>query len=579
MEEFVNALPSGTRLRGSNFTYVVRKVLGQGTFGITYLAEVEMPGAMNARVMVAGKEFFMHEVNGRTGSTVTNSAGNGMYERYKKKFVGEARNLAKLNNEHIVKVVECFEANDTVYYAMELIDGGSLDKLITEEGSLPERKVLQYTRQIGEALEVMHAARMLHLDLKPGNVMVRDADNVVLIDFGLSKQYTDDGNPESSTSIGGGTPGYAPIEQTNYNDKEDIRHHPVTMDVYALGATMFKMITGERPPRAHDILNDGFPESTLSRHHVSPAISAVIRKAMSPMRRERYQTVADMLAALPAPQEVIPPLPKKPSSRKLNSPIFNLALTAIVFFVLSLLSLYAFSDMFSSKEKIIEELEANMVYVKGGAFVMGEEDTYTGWNGPKHRVEVSDFYISKYEITQEQFEAVMGFNPSKYEGKKKPVETITFEQITDFLNKLNKLTGKNYQLPSEAQWEYAARGGAKMTDTKYSGSDNETEVGWTNQNYDYSGTHIVGMKEPNELGLYDMTGNVDEYCLDFVEKYDSIPQEIQVNPIQRNINPQRPYHIKRGGNFNYYGGEVYERDWTYDDEPSEIVGFRITLIE
>ena len=308
MEKTVNALAAGTVLRGGVYSYRLLRVLGQGGFGITYLAEVVMQGPLDAKVRVAVKEFFMREVNGREGSTVTSGANNGVADKYKKKFEGEAEKLAKLSNEHIVKVVERFEANGTVYYAMEYIDGGSLDQLIATRGALPEVQVLRYTRQIGEALQTMHAAHMLHLDLKPGNVMVRDDSSVVLIDFGLSKQYDDAGNPESSTTIGGGTPGYAPLEQTNYNDREDIHHHPVTMDVYALGATMLKMLTGERPPRAHDILNDGFPDEWLSRHHVSAATAAAVRRAMSPTRKQRYQSVGEMLAALPQPN----PKPVKP---------------------------------------------------------------------------------------------------------------------------------------------------------------------------------------------------------------------------------------------------------------------------
>lgn len=138
----------------------------------------------------------------------------------------------------------------------------------------------------------MHEHKMLHLDLKPGNVVLDDKGNAVLIDFGLSKQYDENGQPESSTTVGGGTPGYAPLEQANYRDGKDF---PVTMDIYALGATMFKMLTGTRAPEASAILNDGFPTYMLSSVCDSKGMVACIERAMSPKKKDRYQTVKELL--------------------------------------------------------------------------------------------------------------------------------------------------------------------------------------------------------------------------------------------------------------------------------------------
>lgn len=287
--------------------YHIEKVLGQGTFGITYLASikttVEGPlGRITSKSYVAIKEFFMRDINDRDGSSVSGGSRDGLFEKYRRKFMSEAINLSKLRHQGIVRVVEAFEANNTYYYAMEYCEGGSLDTLIEKHSGLGLSQALGYFRQIASALEYMHNNRMLHLDLKPSNVMLRTPDEVVLIDFGLSKIYDQDGNPESSTTVGGGTPGYAPIEQANYRNSSDF---PVTMDIYALGATLYKMLTGKRMPDASQILNDGFPAQELLSKGVSRDLVNIIDTAVSPARRLRYQRVADFVKAV---NEVCAPL-------------------------------------------------------------------------------------------------------------------------------------------------------------------------------------------------------------------------------------------------------------------------------
>ena len=289
------ALPKGTILHGKSFVYQIDKVLGQGSFGITYLASIKINGALgsiDANVKVTVKEFFMANFNGRQGCTVTSGSQDGMYGYYKHKFTQEAINLSKLHHPNIVNVLEAFEENNTVYYAMEYIDGGSLDKKIEQNQRLSEKQCMELTKQIGSAVSFMHDNMMLHLDLKPSNIMLKQNGDAVLIDFGLSKQYTENGEPETLTKVGGGTPGYAPLEQISYRDGKGF---PVTMDVYALGGTMYKMLTGVRPPEASDILEDGFPLHELTNRNVSEHTAVVIAKAMMPKRSERYQSVMDMI--------------------------------------------------------------------------------------------------------------------------------------------------------------------------------------------------------------------------------------------------------------------------------------------
>ena len=211
--------------------------------------------------------------------------------------VREAENLAKLHHKNIVQVVDVFDENNTTYYVMKHIDGNTLDQYILSKGRLKEHEALTSISTVGEALAYMHSHNIIHLDLKPKNIMRDKAGNLLLIDFGLSKQYDEKGEPESSTSIGLGTPGYAPIEQANFKQDGTI---PVTLDIYALGATLFKMLTGQTPPEASTILNDGFPTLLLQQAGVSAATIAVVEKAMSPMRKQRFQSMNEMLQAIAA---------------------------------------------------------------------------------------------------------------------------------------------------------------------------------------------------------------------------------------------------------------------------------------
>lgn len=299
-KEFINALPIGTIVTGLAYSYAIRRVLGQGSFGITYLASVKMSGALGSldtEVYVAIKEFFMKELNGREESTVTSSSNGGAFDYYKSKFIHEAENLSKLKHPYIIKVIECFEENNTAYYAMEYVDGGSLDDKISKYSGLSELECMNYACQIGRALEYMHSQQMLHLDLKPNNIMLHKNGQIVLIDFGLAKQFSEDGKPETSTTVGHGTPGYAPIEQANYREDKS-ENFPATMDIYAFGATMFKMLSGQRPPEASIIFNDGFPREELQERSKSKDIIDLIQKCMEPMRKNRYQSIKDVLAVL-----------------------------------------------------------------------------------------------------------------------------------------------------------------------------------------------------------------------------------------------------------------------------------------
>ena len=297
-KQYTLALPPGALLNGRYYRYRIERVLGQGAFGITYMASVQMTGSLGAldtNVIVAIKEFFMG-INEREGLIVSGGRSE-MLSRYRHKFIEEAAKLGQLNHPNIVKVLESFEANNTAYYVMDFIDGGSLNEYIARRGRLSDGETVRLTRQIGEAVQFMHDHRMLHLDLKPSNIMLRRSGEVVLIDFGLAKQFSQNGLPETSTSIGLGTVGYAPSEQACYKP-DSSKGLPVTMDIYALGATMFKMLTGTTPPDASSILNYGFPHDEMTALGVDANLVQCVEKAMAPQIKDRYQSIRLFLSSL-----------------------------------------------------------------------------------------------------------------------------------------------------------------------------------------------------------------------------------------------------------------------------------------
>ena len=194
--------------------------------------------------------------------------------------------------------------------------------------------------------------------------------------------------------------------------------------------------------------------------------------------------------------------------------------------------------------------EIEMVYVEGGTFTMGatlEQDRDAYYRElPTHIVALDSYYIGKYEVTQRLWKAVMGNNPSAFVGDDLPVECVSWNDVQEFLSKLNRMTGKKYRLPTEAEWEFAARGGNRSCGYNYSGGNSIGDVAWCAWNSD-SKTHAVGTKSPNELGIYDMSGNVLEWCQDWYGSYSSSSQR----------NPKGPnsgsYRVYRGGSWCDYG--------------------------
>ena len=196
---------------------------------------------------------------------------------------------------------------------------------------------------------------------------------------------------------------------------------------------------------------------------------------------------------------------------------------------------------YKNKTFTVNGVSFNMVYVAGGTFQMGSNDGDDD-EKPVHSVTLSDYYIGQTEVTQELWQAVMGSNPSDFKGAKNPVNNVSWNDCQEFIIKLNRLTGGRFRLPTEAEWEYAARGGNKSRGYKYSGSDYLGSVAWYKDNSGRE-VHPVGSKSANELGLYDMSGNVFEWCSDRFGDYPSSPQ---TNPTGASSGSER---VARGGSY------------------------------
>ena len=704
--------------------YKIISFLGQGGFGITYLA---MQSGLERKVAI--KEFFMKDLCNRDESTSHVSVGSTgsveLVERFKAKFLKEARNIARLNHPNIVRIIDVFEENGTAYYVMEYADGGSLADLVKKSGSLSETVARRYILQVADALGYIHQQKMNHLDIKPANIMINEKDEAVLIDFGLSKQYDAVTGNQTSTTPVGISEGYAPMEQ--YKQGGVGEFSPET-DIYSLGATFFKLLTGSTPPSASDVNEDGVPVDELRAIGVSQSSIDAICKAMEGRKKDRMKDIdtfvrllgnssapissvsssvpetndeeATILNAQPVPSEG---QSKEPSTPQKSSSSISYGVLAVLVIVVAIivailwgqsgntgggmpvpvddslacdivwaadtvdaadivvdsipaeflepvppttttlyvttspadvtvyvdgkrigttpiedvevsigkhkvkLSKEGYEDKvitrtFGEKTMVLNEtlteslkdqwslytsgskkiftvngVSFDMIHVEGGTFCMGATkniDSEASDNeSPTHNVTLSDFYIGKTEVTQGLWYVVMGTFPSCCRGNSLPVERVSWHDCQKFIKKLNKMTGMAFRLPTEAEWEYAARGGNRSRGYKYSGSNNVDAVAWYGGNSN-STTHPVATKMANELGIYDMSGNVSEWCSDWYGGYNC---NAQTNPKGATSGDGR---VCRGGSWDInlmYICRSTERGGMTPRDKDLAIGFRLAL--
>jgi len=297
-------LPEGHSLQ--NAKYHLNRVIGQGGFGITYLGvwntEVKgQLGKVRTEVPVCIKEYFFKDYCYRDKKTsqvlVHSDTGKLLFNKFKEKLIKEAKILSDVHHPYIVNVLEVFEENNTAYIVMEHISGCSLKYMLDTEGVLPEKTVLRYVSQVAQALDFVHQKNILHLDIKPSNILIDKKNNARLIDFGVSKRY-DIEQQETSTTMLALSKGFAPIEQ--YDNEGTLNFSPCP-DIYSLGATMYNLLTGVVPTESILRATKPLSKPSVLNPEVTPQTEAVILTAMQVNPIHRYQTIKAMINELDIP--------------------------------------------------------------------------------------------------------------------------------------------------------------------------------------------------------------------------------------------------------------------------------------
>lgn len=470
--------------------YRALRIIGQGGFGKTFLAQDEGKPSKPKCVI---KQFIYDD-------PATLREAQRLFEQ-------EAVRLDDLGKHpQIPELLAHCEQEGRQYLVQEFIDGENLLQELHRAGRFSEAKIKDLLLDLLPVLQFIHAGQVIHRDIKPENVIRRRSDGrLVLVDFGAAKVATETALQRTATMIG----------SPEYTAPEQARRKPVyASDIYSLGMTCLYLLT-QIPP--FDLFSDSENKwvwrQFLNGRTVNDKLGRVLDKMIEPLV-SRYQKIGDVLQDLDSPK-------KRPISTPVRSqPVPSLTTTPAV-----KLTTPTFTS--TSGNSVVLDcgngVKLELVKVVAGSFNMGSNEHAD--EKPIHRVNLREFFIGKYPVTQAQYQAVIGNNRSKFKGDRNPVERVSWHDAVKFCEELSKRIGQKVKLPTEAQWEYACRAGGTG---KYCFGDGVSKLGnyaWYDKNSETK-THPVGDKLANSWGLHDMHGNVWEWCEDvWHENYNGAPTD------------------------------------------------------
>lgn len=507
---------------------------------------------------------------------------------FRLRFEREAIDSAQLSHPNIITIYDNGEKNGHQFISMAYLPNGSLSDRIKEKGKLSEKVIIELLIKILEGVSFAHEKGIVHRDIKASNIMFDEYNNPVLMDFGISKSKDSINLTISGSFIG--TLEYASPEQIESSDKVDRRS-----DIYSIGILAYEMITGSVPFKGsmtsviNQVVNAPPPPIIISSHTNNELIE-IITKAIQKRPEDRYQNAKEFIEDL---KRIVVKSNKETKSTKsinisnskvtsIQLPVSSLnrvknkrmmlllGLLSILLLLLIAATLYLFNDkesrIIDSSEISLDNLKTaygiEMIKVDGGKYLMGYDKAEPD-EIPSHPVYVKTFNISKTEITQYSWEKIYGSLPA---GNTPcpgcPVVNVSWNDANNFASKLHELTGLNFSLPYECEWEYAAKGGGNIK-TKitplYSGNKYPNAVGWHKDNS--SGhVHTAAELDSNDLGLFDMSGNVWEWCFDY---YD--PAYYQSSKQQCSGPAFGTYRVIRGGSF--YDDKLMMRNTNREKAP------------
>ena len=430
MKRSTYSLPIGSTLMQGKYRIVA--VLGQGGFGITYKGEHTMLGTT-----VAIKEFFMKgacERDENSTHVTTSQSNSELASRFRTKFLKEAKTLAALKHPNIIRVFDVFEDNGTAYYVMDYIEGNNLSDIVEGKGRLSEPLALKYIRQVANALDYLHQKKLLHLDVKPANILLdKNTGNAILIDFGVSKQYDQDGQ-QTSTTPPAISKGYSPVEQ--YAQGSNVKTFSPATDIYSLAATLYKLVTGNTPPESNLLLNE---DEQLPPYpsNVSETTRNAIAECLQ-TRKKRPQSISEFLQLLdsepisnidtPEEEDTILKSQYKKTQEVLTTPIKTkkdnlntvLIIGAVIVFVVITGILLSKCDGSSSNDSPDEEYLDSLAYEDVDSLAYEDADTVAvAWDDSTASYEDVSYVAPKQQSSDE-----ITKGSENYEGGSKFVGTF-----------------------------------------------------------------------------------------------------------------------------------------------------------